>query len=112
MTICISFLLAYNTQKIENKKVASLASITILSYALPGTVLSIGFILLTTQLDQWLNLLWGNFFGTSLGLVFSGSLTALIFAYGIKFCALSQSIFGESLAFLELLLPWMLLVEI
>ena len=98
MTICISFLLAYNTQKIENKKVASLASITILSYALPGTVLSIGFILLTTQLDQWLNLLWGNFFGTSLGLVFSGSLTALIFAYGIKFCALSQSIFGESLA--------------
>ena len=65
---------------------------------MPGTVLSIGFILLTTQLDQWLNLLWGNFFGTSLGLVFSGSLTALIFAYGIKFCALSQSIFGESLA--------------
>ena len=35
---------------------------------------------------------------TSLGLFFSGSLTALIFAYGIKFCALSQSIFGESLA--------------
>ncbi len=97
ITLCISFLLAYNAQKIENKKVDSLTTATVLSYALPGTVLSIGFILLNHQLDQWLNLLWGSFFGNNIGLVFSGSLITLIFAYAIKFCALSQSIFGESL---------------
>ena len=97
ITLCISFLLAYFRRKIENKNIDSLATITILSYALPGTVLSIGFILLTRQLDQWLNLLWGGVFGNSVGLVFSGSLVILIFAYSVKFCALSQSIFGESL---------------
>ena len=71
ITLCISFLLAYFRRKIENKNIDSLATITILSYALPGTVLSIGFILLTRQLDQWLNLLWGGVFGNSVGLVFS-----------------------------------------
>ena len=53
VTLCISFLLAYFRRKIENKKIDALANVTILSYALPGTVLSIGFILLTRQLDQW-----------------------------------------------------------
>ena len=46
VTLCISFLLAYFRRKIENKKIDALANVTILSYALPGTVLSIGFILL------------------------------------------------------------------
>ena len=64
---------------------------------MPGTVLSIGFILLSSQLDQWLNLFWASFFGSNVGLVFSGSLIMLIFAYSVKFCTLSQSIFGESL---------------
>ena len=97
VTLCISFLLAYFRRKIENKKIDALANVTILSYALPGTVLSIGFILLSSQLDQWLNLFWASFFGSNVGLVFSGSLIMLIFAYSVKFCTLSQSIFGESL---------------
>ena len=55
------------------QSVTRVAKVAILSYALPGTVLSIGFILLTRQLDQWLNLFWASFFGSNVGLVFSGS---------------------------------------
>jgi iron(III) transport system permease protein len=56
-----------------------------LGYALPGTVLGIGILVPFGFLDQQINLLTRWLFGWTPGLVLSGSLLALVFAYVTRF---------------------------
>ena len=92
--IALSFILAYMRQRANATYCNIVFKTTILGYALPGTVLAIGIVLVTTKLDIWLN----NFFPNSqLGLLFSASIITIIFAYLARFFVIPQSIFGNSM---------------
>ena len=70
-----------------------------MGYALPGTVLAIAVLLPLTQLDNALNQFaeqteWFN----EPGLLFSGTIFALIFAYIVRFYAISQGAVESSYA--------------
>lgn len=60
-----------------------------MGYAIPGTVIAVGVMiplaLLDQSLDSWLRTNWG----ISSGLLFSGTLVALMFAYIVRFLAVS-----------------------
>ncbi len=60
-----------------------------MGYAIPGTVIAVGVMIplsfLDQSLDNWLRLNWG----ISSGLLFSGTLVALMFAYIVRFLAVS-----------------------
>jgi iron(III) transport system permease protein len=58
-------------------------------YALPGTVLAIGVLIPVAAFDNGIDALFRNVFGISTGLILSGSVVALIYAYVIRFLAVS-----------------------
>ncbi len=68
------------------RKVIRLAS---LGYAIPGTVLGIGVLIPLAGFDNALDSFLRAYFGISTGLLLSGSIAAIIFAYVVRFLAVS-----------------------
>ncbi|HYD16362.1 MAG TPA: iron ABC transporter permease [Hyphomicrobium sp.] len=60
-----------------------------LGYALPGTVLAIGILIPLAALDNSIDALARQLFGISTGLIISGSIAALVYAYVIRFLAVA-----------------------
>lgn len=60
-----------------------------LGYAVPGTVLAIGLLIPLTSADHGLNALAKSMGLPLPGLIFSGSLLALVFAYSVRFSAMA-----------------------
>ncbi|MGI5308164.1 ABC transporter permease [Rheinheimera sp. WS51] len=60
-----------------------------LGYAIPGTVIAIGVMIPLAWLDNRIDLLAETWFGIRTGLLFSGSLFALVLAYSVRFLAVS-----------------------
>ncbi len=58
-----------------------------LGYAVPGTVLALGLLIPLAGLDNSIDAMMRSTFGVSTGLLFSGSIFALIIAYSIRFLA-------------------------
>lgn len=58
-------------------------------YALPGTVLAIGVLIPLAALDNSVDAAFRSLFGISTGLILSGSIAALVFAYVIRFLAVA-----------------------
>ncbi len=60
-----------------------------LGYAVPGTVIAVGVMLPFAAVDNWVDGWMRAHFGVSTGLVLSGTLFALLFAYTVRFLAVS-----------------------
>jgi iron(III) transport system permease protein len=60
-----------------------------MGYAIPGTVLGIGVLIPLAGFDNALDSFMRDTFGISTGLLLSGSITAIIFAYVVRFLAVS-----------------------
>lgn len=58
-----------------------------LGYAVPGAVIAIGVLLPVTAFDNAIDGAMRQFFGLSTGLIFSGSILALLYAYTVRFLA-------------------------
>ncbi|WP_329645716.1 iron ABC transporter permease [Hyphomicrobium sp.] len=58
-------------------------------YALPGTVLAIGVLIPLAGLDNTIDAWFREVFGISTGLIISGSIAALVYAYVIRFLAVA-----------------------
>jgi iron(III) transport system permease protein len=71
-------------------------------YAMPGTVLGIGVLIPLAYFDNTVDAFMRSMFGVSTGLLLSGTITAIIFAYAIRFLAIS---FGSLESGLEKVTP-------
>ena len=60
-----------------------------MGYAVPGTVIAVGVLIPFGALDNQLDALVQTLFGVSTGLLLSGTLVALIFAYVVRFLSVS-----------------------
>jgi iron(III) transport system permease protein len=60
-----------------------------MGYALPGTIIAVGVIIPFAWLDHRLIAFAKEWFGIDLGLILSGTLVALLFAYTVRFLAVS-----------------------
>lgn len=69
--------------------VRSLIRITAMGYAVPGTVIAVGVLIPFTWLDNNIDDFFRTQFDYSTGLIFSGTLFALIFAYLVRFLSVS-----------------------
>ena len=58
-------------------------------YAVPGAVLALGILIPFAALDNTLDILMRDMFGVSTGLILSGTIVAVIFAYVVRFLAVS-----------------------
>jgi iron(III) transport system permease protein len=69
-----------------------------LGYAVPGTVIAVGALIPLTALDHALILWFREQHGMTLGLVITGTATALVFAYLARFLAVALNAVESSLA--------------
>jgi iron(III) transport system permease protein len=69
-------------------RIATAASrVASLGYAVPGAVIAIGVLLPVTAFDNALDAAMRSLFGLSTGLIFSGTILALLYAYTVRFLA-------------------------
>ncbi len=97
LAIAVGLTLAYAARLRPGPAMSLSARIATLGYAAPGSVVAIGVLLpfawFDNQIDAWMR----GAFGISTGLVLSGTLAALLFAYLVRFLALSFNTLEASL---------------
>tara|TARA_Y100001978_G_C23517473_1_gene348596 strand:+ start:15 stop:605 length:591 start_codon:yes stop_codon:yes gene_type:complete len=72
-------------------------SIASLGYAMPGPVIAIGILIPFAAFDNWINLYTVKWFGVSVGLILSGTIFTVIFAYVVRFLTIGQGQIQSSL---------------
>ncbi|MGP1375372.1 MAG: ABC transporter permease [Almyronema sp.] len=89
VAVLVSLLLAYGARLQRSLLIRFGVRIASMGYAVPGSVIAVGILIPITRLDNaianWLKALTGS----SPGLIFSGTITALVFAYLVRFLAVS-----------------------
>ncbi len=88
-TILLALLFAHANRSGGSTALRRLTSFASLGYALPGTVLAIGILIPFGLLDHGLNASAQALFGWMPGLVFSGGIAALLFAYVTRFLVIA-----------------------
>ena len=88
-TLFIGVTLAYSRRLHDTRGMRVMMRLSSLGYAMPGAVLAVGVIVPLAGFDNWLDSIMRNTFGFSSGLLLSGSAFALIFAYTVRFLAVS-----------------------
>jgi len=74
-----------------------LARASTVGYSIPGAVIGVGILIPLSALDRYINYVAGNLWGIDLGLVFTGSLIGLIYAYVVRFMAIAYGSIDSSM---------------
>jgi len=102
LTVSGALLLAFARRRGRDALTAWSVSVATLGYALPGSVLAVGIMLGFTGMDNFLNSLWQYLGYEAPGRILSGTLLALLLAYGVRFLAVA---FGPVESALERIRP-------
>lgn len=87
--VTLALLFAYGKRLYPVKPIQWLVGAVSLGYAVPGTVIAIGAMISLSWLDIKLNAFTESWFEVSVGLIFSGSLFALVLVYSSRFLAVA-----------------------
>jgi len=96
--ICVALLLAYGKRLVGGRMVGAAVSFASFGYAVPGAVLAIGVIIPLAGFDNALDAFMRGHFGISTGLLFSGTVFAILFAYVVRFLAVALGSVDSSLS--------------
>ncbi|MEQ9547459.1 MAG: iron ABC transporter permease [Marinobacter sp.] len=88
-TLLIGVTLAYSRRLHDTRGMQIMMRLSSLGYAMPGAVLAVGVIIPLAGFDNWLDGLMRDTFNISTGLLLSGSAFAMVFAYTVRFLAVS-----------------------
>ena len=89
IAVSIALLLAYGKRLHHKPLIRSGVSIASLGYAVPGTVIAVGIMTPLAFLDNSFDAWMRETFDVSTGLLLSGTVFALLFAYTVRFLAVS-----------------------
>jgi iron(III) transport system permease protein len=82
-------LLAYAARTVKSPIVHGANRLAVLGYALPGAVIAVGILLPLGRIDNAVASFVEQQFGVKTGLLLTGSITALIYAYVVRFLAVA-----------------------
>ena len=88
-TVLCGLLIAYASRLRPGAATAWLQRLSTLGYAAPGTVVAIGVLIVLATFDGFIDHTASAWFGVSTGLLFIGSGAALLYAYTVRFLAIS-----------------------
>ncbi|MGI0480503.1 ABC transporter permease [Geminocystis sp. CENA526] len=98
VAIIIGLFMAYGQRLIPNTILNISVRISSMGYAIPGSVIAVGILIplgiFDNSLDEWMY----NNFNISTGLLLSGTIVALVYAYLVRFLAVSFNTIESSLA--------------
>ncbi len=98
VAVCLALLLCYAKRLLNTPSVKGAVSVASMGYAIPGTVIAIGVMLPLAWFDNALDAWLTSAFGISSGLLLSGTLFALVFAYTVRFLSVSIQAVDAGLA--------------
>jgi iron(III) transport system permease protein len=87
--IAVALLLAYAARTVKSPLVHGANRLAVLGYALPGAVIAVGILLPLGRMDNAIAGWVEQQFGVQTGLLLTGSITALIYAYVVRFLAVA-----------------------
>ncbi|QKI90161.1 ABC transporter permease [Thiomicrorhabdus xiamenensis] len=89
VAVILAVILAYAKRISANKTVSQTVQLAHLGYAVPGTVLAIAILIPLAWLDKTIDDFFYENYQISTGLLLSGTLFALVFAYSVRFLSVS-----------------------
>jgi len=89
LTVAISVSLAYALRLNGKGPLKGAVRLASVGYAIPGTVLAIGILIPLAGFDNFIDARMENWFGINTGLLLLGSGTGLVYAYVVRFLAVS-----------------------
>lgn len=89
LSLILALILAYGKRLMNQKTVVAAVRISGMGYAIPGTVIAVGIIIPFAWLDNTIDAFFREHFNISTGLLLSGTLFAVMFAYIVRFLAVS-----------------------
>jgi iron(III) transport system permease protein len=104
LAVAIGIFMAYGARLRNERIVGFMTRFASLGYAVPGSVLAVGVLVSLGALDNGIDGFMRRSLGVSTGLLFSGTIAAVIFGYLVRFLALS---FGSIEASLGKITPSM-----
>ena len=97
IAVSLAVLLAYGARLSKGLLAPALNRLVGLGYAVPGSVIAVGVLIPVTRLDHWLAHQWQQWFGDNPGLLITGGIAALVYAYLVRFLAVALQSVGTSL---------------
>jgi len=98
LAVLLALLMAYSV-RLSGSPLSRLANrMTSMGYAIPGSVIAVGVLIPLANFDNALDAWMRTTFGISTGLILTGSIAGLIFAYLVRFMAVSINTVEASLA--------------
>ncbi len=97
LVVAVGLLASYARRQQRRGGVGLAHRLAGIGYAMPGAVLAVGVVLFFGGVDRWINHWLQLWFGYSPGLIFSGTLFALLFAYVVRFLAVATGGLDASL---------------
>ncbi len=98
LAVGIAVLLAYGRRLRPTRIVRAATRVAGMGYAVPGSVIAVGVMLPFAWVDNTLDAWMRATFGVSTGLLLSGTIAAVVFAYLVRFLAVSLNTIEASLA--------------
>lgn len=89
VTVLVSVVIAYARRLSPGRFTTGLAHLSTFGYAVPGAVIAVGLLIPLGAFDQWFHKLMVATFGIPTGLLLTGTITAVVFAYVVRFLAVS-----------------------
>lgn len=88
-TVGTALALAYAQRRDPGKLAAASVRVAAMGYAIPGSVIAVGVLLPLALFDNALDATLRAWFGVSSGLLLSGTVLALVYAYSVRFLAVA-----------------------
>ncbi|MBA6411938.1 iron ABC transporter permease [Parahaliea sp. F7430] len=96
--LVLALILAYGKRLHPGPLERQAARVSSMGYAVPGTVIAVGVLIPFAWMDNRVDALMREHFNISTGLVLSGTLAALVFAYVVRFLSVSLQTVDSGLA--------------
>jgi iron(III) transport system permease protein len=98
VAIAVALVLAYSARTARSRWPALLNRLVGLGYAVPGSLIAVGVLIPVARLDRWLAAALEASFGVRPGLLLTGGIAALVYAYLVRFLAVALQAVDASLA--------------
>jgi iron(III) transport system permease protein len=95
--VIVALILAYGQRLQSNLPMRLAVRISAMGYAIPGSVIAVGILIPLGQFDNAIDAWFRSTLGISTGLLLSGTIFALIFAYLVRFLAVGLGAVESSL---------------
>ncbi len=98
LAVILALVLAYAARLARSRLPRALNRVVGLGYAVPGSVIAVGVLIPITRLDNHISAWWQEAFGVNPGLILTGGIAALVYAYLTRFLAVALHSVESSLA--------------